>query len=168
MAARTQCWSIINGIAFVGLLSMTGFIGCEQQGPTMDAKKESPLVSSVSESAPGKAIPAPEGESHLLVPPVSSPSRIATDKGINHAHQGHWDVAESHFQTAVEADPDLAETHFNLGLALAKLGKHDEATIAFEKAAELAPGDSRITEPPVMRSGEEIKSESIRSGDVKG
>ena len=154
MAARTQCWSIISGIVFVSLLGMTGLISCEQQQPSMDAKKKTPPVSSKSDPAPGETISGPVGESVLLVPPVSSPSRIATDKGISHAHQGHWDVAESHFRTAVEADSDLAEAHFNLGLALANLGRYDEATIAFKKAAELAPGDSRITESPVVKSGD--------------
>lgn len=151
MDARTQCWNIILGIAFVGLLGTTGLVGCEQQKPAMDTTKEAPAVSSKSEPAAEEAKPAPEGSDIVLMAPVSSPGRVATDEGISHAQQGHWDVAEGHFQKAVEADPKLAEAQFNLGLALDKLGKHDEAKVAFEKAAELAPENTAITESPTLK-----------------
>jgi Flp pilus assembly protein TadD len=151
MNARTPCWNIIVGIAFVGLLDATGLVGCEQRQPALDAKKEAPPVSNESESVAAEASPAPAGADAVLAAPVSSPGRVAIDEGINHARQDHWDVAEGHFRKAVEADPNLAEAQFNLGLALDKLGKHDEAAIAFKKAAELAPGDSRITDSPVLK-----------------
>lgn len=153
MDARTQCWNMIVGIAFVGLLGTTGLVGCEQQQPAMDAKKEVPAVSSKSEPVAGEANPEPTPTvaDTVLMAPVSSPGRVANDEGISHAQQGHWDVAEGHFRKAVEADPKLAEAQFNLGLALDKLSKHDEAKIAFKKAAELAPGNSTITESPTLK-----------------
>ena len=153
MTDRTQGWTSIIGIAFVGLLGATGLVGCEQQQPAMDATKEAPAVSSQSEPVVGEAnpAPAPAGADIVLLAPVSSPGRVANDEGISHAQQDHWDVAEGHFRKAVEADPNLAEAQFNLGLALDKLSKHDEATMAFQKAAELAPGNSRITESPILK-----------------
>ena len=153
MDARTQCRNTIIGIAFVGLLGTTGLVGCEEKQPAMDAKKEVPAVSSKSEPVAGEANPepTPAGVDTVLMAPVSSPGRVANDEGISHAQQGHWDVAEGHFRKAVEADPKLAEAQFNLGLTLDKLSKHDEAKIAFKKAAELAPGNSTITESPTLK-----------------
>lgn len=155
MDARTQCRNTIIGIvfAFVGLLGTTGLVGCEEKQPAMDAKKEVPAVSSQSEPVAGEAnpAPAPAGADTVLVAPVSSPGRVANDEGISHAQQDHWVVAEGHFRKAVEADPKLAEAQFNLGLTLDKLSKHDEAKIAFKKAAELAPGNPTITESPILK-----------------
>jgi Tfp pilus assembly protein PilF len=73
-------------------------------------------------------------------------------EGIDHYEMGHWSVARDHFASAVEADPNLAESHFNLALALDKLDFHSEAKIHFKKAAELAPDNSAITQSSVYRS----------------
>jgi len=66
-------------------------------------------------------------------------------EGIEHYNLGHWDVARGHFEAAIKADPKLAEPHYNLALALHRLGAHGEATTHLRKAAELAPGDRAIT-----------------------
>jgi Tfp pilus assembly protein PilF len=65
-------------------------------------------------------------------------------EGIEHYNMGHYDVAKTHFEAATKADPGSAEAHYNLALALDKLGAHPEATAHFKKAAELAPGNSAI------------------------
>ncbi len=59
-------------------------------------------------------------------------------------------MAECHFRKALESDLKLAEAHFNLGLALNEMGKHEDATAAFQKAAELAFGNTKITESPIL------------------
>ena len=73
------------------------------------------------------------------------------DEGVGHYKQGHWDVSEGHFRKAVKADPNLAEAHYNLGLALDKMGKHDEATTEFKKAAELAPANPAIKDSAILK-----------------
>jgi len=73
-------------------------------------------------------------------------------EGIAHYNMGHWSVARDHFVSAIKADPNLAESHFNLALALDKLDLHSEATTHFKKAAELAPGNSAITQSSAYRS----------------
>jgi Flp pilus assembly protein TadD len=86
-----------------------------------------------------------------LMSPASSAGRADNDEGVGHYKQGHWDVSEGHFRKAVKADPNLAEAHYNLGLALDKMGKHDEATAEFKKAAELAPGNPAIKDSAILK-----------------
>src|SRR6266496_407619 len=86
-----------------------------------------------------------------LMSPAGSAGRLDTDEGIGHYKQGHWDVSEGHFRKAIKADPNLAEAHYNLGLALDKMGKHDEATTEFKKAAQLAPTDLAIKDSAILK-----------------
>jgi tetratricopeptide (TPR) repeat protein len=153
MVNRGEWSRKIVGIALVGLLFSTGGLGCDRKQPAEDAKKEAPVAAT-------EAIPAAEeaksgmpaaGVDAPLISPASSLGRAANDEGVNHAQQGHWDVAEGHFKKALEADPKMAEAQFNLGLALDKLGKHGEATTAFKKALELAPTNLKIKESPILK-----------------
>ena len=89
-----------------------------------------------------------------LAPPPDSNATAAQHnaEGIAQYNMGQWSVARDHFASAIEADPNLAESHFNLALALDKLDLHSEATTHFRRAAELAPGNSAITQSSVYRS----------------
>lgn len=134
------------GVACVGLVAMTGLAGCEERQPPMESNQEAPAPTEaakpeMSETATVAALAAPE----------SSVGRAENKEGMTHAQAGHWDVAEGHFRKALEADPKLAEAQFNLGLALSKQDKHDEATTAFKKAAEMAPDNTMITESPILK-----------------
>jgi len=128
------------------------FAGCESRQPTGEAKKETPTAEAKQDMPAGEAMTeSPAGTDTALAAPASSLGRAANDEGVSHAQQGHWDVAEGHFRKALEADPNLGEAQFNLGLALDKLDKHDEAKAAFVKAAQLAPGNNRIVESPILK-----------------
>ncbi len=72
--------------------------------------------------------------------------------GIVHYEMRHWSIAKDHFAAAIGADPNLAEAHFNLGLALNKLDLQSEATAHFKKAAELAPANNAIVQSSAYRS----------------
>ncbi|OQW34734.1 MAG: hypothetical protein A4E19_17600 [Nitrospira sp. SG-bin1] len=89
-------------------------------------------------------LPAPPG-SHVI-------AARHNDDGIVHYEMGHWSIAKDHFMSALEADPNLAEAHFNLGLALNKLNLQSEATAHFKKAAELAPANNAIVQSGAYRS----------------
>ncbi len=73
------------------------------------------------------------------------------DEGISHLVQKHWDTAAGFFKEAIEADPNLAEAHFNLALSLHKMGKHGDATKHFKKAKELASGNSKIVDNEILK-----------------
>lgn len=91
-------------------------------------------------------------------PPLSAPpgSNVTAarhnSEGIAHYEMGHWSIAKDHFTSAVEADPDLAEAHYNLGLALDQLNLQSEASTHFKKAADLAPANSAIVQSSAYRS----------------
>jgi Flp pilus assembly protein TadD len=91
------------------------------------------------------------GTDTALMSPASSPGRADNDEGVGHYKQGHWDVATDWFKKAVKADPNLAEAHYNLALSLDKMGKHEDATAAFKKAAELAPTNPAIKDSPILK-----------------
>jgi len=89
-------------------------------------------------------------------------------EGIVHYDMGDWSGARDHFASAIKADPNLAESHFNLALALDKLELHSEATTHFKKAAELAPGNSAITESSAYRDHTDSPSSSYGTGGYGG
>jgi Flp pilus assembly protein TadD len=86
-----------------------------------------------------------------LMSPASSAGRMDNDEGVGHYRQGHWDVAEGHFRKAITADANLAEAHYNLGLTLDKMGKHEEATASFKKAVQLAPTNPAIKDSVILK-----------------
>lgn len=83
--------------------------------------------------------------------PASSAARADNDEGVGHYQQGHWDVAAEHFRKAVKADPNSAVAHYNLGLTLDKLGKHEDATSEFKKALELAQNEPAIKDSEILK-----------------
>jgi Tfp pilus assembly protein PilF len=60
-------------------------------------------------------------------------------------------VASEGFTKAIKADANLAEAHYNLALSLDKMGKHEDATGSFKKAAELAPTNPAIKDSPILK-----------------
>jgi Flp pilus assembly protein TadD len=71
--------------------------------------------------------------------------------GIDHLGWEHWRKAAADFNRAIEADPGMAAAHFNLALALDRLGRHDEARAEFRTALDLAPDDPRIAENEILK-----------------
>ena len=76
---------------------------------------------------------------------------MKNDEGVSHLVQEHWETSNEFFYGALQADPNLAVAHFNLGLSLDELGQHAEATDHFRKAKELVPDDPRITENEILK-----------------
>ncbi len=76
-------------------------------------------------------------------PPQSSDlqSRIVqqVQAGLQARRQDRLDDEIKAFQTVVTLDPNLAEGHMNLGLALRRRGDLEQALAALRRAAELKP-----------------------------
>lgn len=87
-----------------------------------------------------------------LMAPEGAPGASDNAEGIKHFEQGHWDVAKEHFDKALAANAKLAEAHYNLALALDKMGNHGEATNHFKMALELAPEDPRIKDSGILNA----------------
>lgn len=68
--------------------------------------------------------------------PVPVLERPDTDvqAGIEALREGDAEAALSHFDRAARARPERGEIHWNRGLALRALGRHDEAKEAFSRA----------------------------------
>ncbi len=92
------------------------------------------------------------GAETALMAPAGSPGSMENNEGVGHYEQGHWDVSEVHFRKSIELDPGLAVGHFNLALALDKLGKHGEATEHFKQAAGLAPNNAQIAQSKILKA----------------
>ena len=96
-----------------------------------------------------KTEPKAEG---ALTAPEGVAGAAENAEGINHFQQGHWDVAQEHFNKALAANANLAEGHYNLALALDKLGDHGEATNHFKMALDLAQEDPRIKDSGILKA----------------
>jgi Flp pilus assembly protein TadD len=82
---------------------------------------------------------------------LNKDAAMKSDEGLSHLKQEHWDTSAGHFRDAIRLDPNLAEAHFNLGLALDQMGNHEEAAEHFRKAKELAPTNTKIVENEILK-----------------
>ena len=74
----------------------------------------------------------------------SSSSRDELSFGIEVAKRGLWNEARFRFERAVAMDPENAEAHNDLGVALEQQGEFVKAREAFENALKLAPNSLYI------------------------
>lgn len=113
-----------------------------------------------SQTSTSKLLPAPSG-SHAI-------AARHNDEGIQAYVQRQYDMAKQHFEAAITASPDLAEAHYNLGMALYKLGALREGDTHFVKAANLAPGNKVIWDSPPLRSVSVPEKEVTPPGSSDG
>ena len=90
------------------------------------------------DATPLKAAAGSKAETHITA-------------GIEHYGKGHWDVAKKHFSEAEKADPQSAEAHYDLALALDKSGDHKSATEHFQRAAALGKDNSDIQQSEILK-----------------
>ena len=104
---------------------------------------------------PTNVLAAPAGTSAKAAPSMAEGDRLF--------HAKDWAGASQAYQEAVAQQPDLAEAHYNLAVALDRMGKKDEAKKHYIAAANLAPGHKVIWDSPPLR---ETKSESGLTHDI--
>jgi len=81
-----------------------------------------------------------------------SPAAAHNQEGIMHYDQGHWGVASEHFLEAVNANPKVAEAHYNYALTLDKMGQHMDAAKHFKHAQERGGDNPAIQESPILKA----------------
>ena len=99
--------------------------------------------------------PAPVAQLTLQPPIGTSPTAmVALKEGNQRFAEGRWGAAKVLFEQASKAQPNLAEAHYNLALALERLGEQEQARHHYIEAANLAPGHKVIWDsPPLKRFG---------------
>lgn len=89
--------------------------------------------------------------SPALMTAADSKANAHNTEGIKHYNKEHWDKAHEHFMQAVEADPQSAEAHYNLALALDKMGQHQDAAKHFKQAADLGKDNPDIQNSKILQ-----------------
>lgn len=70
----------------------------------------------------------------LQKPGYARPALAHTNIGLAYLKKDALTQAEEHFLTALDYQPELAETHHNLGLVYERLGKPHKAILSFREA----------------------------------
>jgi len=105
---------------------------------------------------------APPPQLTLNPPGGANPAAVAAiNEGNQRFAEGRWGAAKNLFEQAIQAQPDMAEAHYNLGLVYERLGDRQQARHYYIEAANLAPGHKVIwNSPPLKRHGNvKIKEE---------
>ncbi len=101
----------------------------------------------------GCAGPSPHPKDEPLPPPKHATSLAAQLilEGNQRFAEHRWTAAREKYKEAIQAQPKLAEAHYNLGLTLYRKGPVAAARPHFMEAANLAPGHSVIWNSPPFR-----------------
>ena len=102
----------------------------------------------------------------VLDPPSHSEAQVRTylTEGNRLFREGRLEGARQQFQLAVEAQPDLAEAHYNLALALDFIGDGTGAKPHYITAANLAPGHKVIWNSPPLRRYGNVPDKPVEAG----
>lgn len=118
------------------------------------------LAAMIGCAAPEKKVVQP-----TLFPPVGSkPAAVAAMKEGNRLFAlNQFAASKVQYESAIQSQPDLAEAHYNLALALDRLGKPQQAREHYIQAANLAPGHKVIWDSPVLRRYGDVPDSSSSS-----
>jgi tetratricopeptide (TPR) repeat protein len=72
--------------------------------------------------------------------PAQQASALASFRaGVAAQQRGEWERAADAYRQAIEAEPQYAEAHANLGAVLARLGEYDQAVLSYNRALRINP-----------------------------
>jgi Flp pilus assembly protein TadD len=125
------------------------------------------LLMAVGLSACASEPKAKAREPLLLTPGTPQTAQQATSQGTVAYLAGRYDEAKSAFAQAVSAAPNSGEAHYNLGLALFKLGDTDTAREHFMQAANLSPGNKVIWDSPALSAYGTVESTNKKKGPAR-
>lgn len=132
MARQSSSETLILSIAMcfcAGLCVLATLLGHLSAPPAATATAESAAVASRGTAAEAPAAGAAEVE---VAPSGEEPSEL--------------ERRLIRFEEAVAREPGNATYHNNVAVTLLELGRHEEASRAFDRAVELDPGDEAIRE----------------------
>ena len=138
----------------LGVLVLVGLVwsGCDSgqyEPPTnIEPKTNNALIPAAETPKAGE----PSKVEGALLATEGAAGAEENAEGVNHYQQEHWDVSLEHFNKALATNANLPEAHYNLALALDKLGNHGEATNHFTMALDLAPEDPRIKDSGILKA----------------
>ncbi|GJL53027.1 MAG: hypothetical protein NPIRA02_01590 [Nitrospirales bacterium] len=112
--------------------------------------------------AGGCASPSSSTKEAPLPPPEHANSLAAQliIKGNQLFAEHQWTAAIGIYEEAIQAQPELAEAHYNLGVVLYRKGPVAAARPHFIEAANLAPGHPVIWNAPPFRKYGTVESAS--------
>ena len=141
----------LRAVLFVLILVLAG--GCDS-GVISKPSKSEPSAKSETESPSETSMESAQATTDpvALALPEDAVGAGDNNEGVSQYEQGHWDVAQQHFEKAIAANANLAEAHYNLALSLDKLGNHGEATNHFTTALELAPDNPSIKDSGILKA----------------
>ena len=94
------------------------------------------LAASLSGGCERKPPPAPPSAESIKLR-----AQALIDSGSAAYRGGDYAAAAKRYASAVVVNPEDAAAYYGLGMALAKLGRDDEARVAYAKARELSRGE---------------------------
>jgi Tfp pilus assembly protein PilF len=94
-----------------------------------------------------------KGEVQALHAPAGTSAVVSQqlEEGNQLFARRDWAAAKQLYLATIQADPTVAEAHYNLALALERLGEKAEARKHYVTAANLAPGNKVIWDAPPLR-----------------
>lgn len=104
----------------------------------------------------------PSHQEGPLPPPEQATPLVAKMilEGNQRFAEHRWTAAIGKYEEAIQAQPKLAEAHYNLGLTLYRKGPVAAARAHFIEAANLAPGHPVIWNAPPFRRYGNVETDS--------
>ena len=105
----------------------------------------------------------------LDVPGGGNPQAVSSVQEGNRAFAaGQWAVAKQHYEKAISVQKNLAEAHYNLALALDRLGQRKQAEAHYTEAANFAPGHPIIWNSRIYRRYGDVTPAGRGGGSLPG
>ncbi len=146
------------GILFLLIIVAVLSIAVGSKFLRRNSRPEVPIAQTLPEVTPPAALPqmerslapsnrvtaTPDWRTAIAAMPPSDRGTAYSDKGDDFlARQEYVDAANA-YQLSVQSDDTSESVYYNLGIALGKLGRIDEATNAYTQALKIAPDYAEV------------------------
>ena len=87
----------------------------------------------------------------VLMPLSGTQGAESINGGVGQYHQRNWNAAIAQFQKALQANPNSAVAHYNMGLTLSQMGQQDKADQHFKMASQFGSSNQFIRNSPEVK-----------------